>query len=308
MISHPASIRLLLSTGLVAALALLGCSPLPDSTASEVGEPPPTVSAEPIPPTYETIALPTATVHWVTIPDPVNYPLQVAVTEPLTPIAQQVSQVCTPAGCVAAAINAGFFDPNNGLTTSHVTVDGVLVADPNQNPRLMGNPDLTPYLDTILNRSEFRRYDCGGTPRYAITAHREPAPVGCVLKDAVGAGPQILPQDTAEAEGFRDRTVSPPRDALGSQSLNARSALGIKADGSLVLAMVAQVPGVSPSGLTLPEFAQLMADRGVVQALNLDGGSSSSLVFDGTVHYGRLNQAGEWVQRPVKSILWVAQP
>ncbi|MBD2232371.1 phosphodiester glycosidase family protein [Phormidium tenue FACHB-1052] len=257
-----------------------------------------------MPPVYETVRLPAATVYVVTIPDPVRYPVQVAVVDELARVDQIASQVCRGEGCVAAAINAGFFDPNNGLTTSHVIEDSALVADPNQNERLVGNPDLSSYMDRILNRSEFRRYDCGGTPSYDITLHQEPVPAGCALVDAVGAGPQLLPQDTSVEEGFIDRTTR--RDALGSQSPNARSAVGLKADGSVVLMMVAQVPGVSPSGLTMGEVAAFMSDRGVTQALNLDGGSSSTLMYDGTTHYGRLNAAGELVQRPVKSILWVA--
>lgn len=259
-----------------------------------------------MPPVYETVSLPAATVHVVTIPDPVRYPVQVAVVDELARVDQIASQVCSGEGCAAAAINAGFFDPNNGLTTSYVIEDGALVADPNQNERLIGNSDLASYMGRILNRSEFRRYDCDGTPSYAITFHQAPMPTGCALVDAVGAGPQLLPQDTSVEEGFIDRTAR--RDALGSQSPNARSAVGLKADGSVVLVMVAQVPGVSPSGMTMGEVAAFMSDRGVTQALNLDGGSSSTLMYGGTTHYGRLNAAGELVQRPVKSILWVANP
>jgi hypothetical protein len=257
----------------------------------------------PRPPVYETVALPHATVHVVTIPDPVRYPLRVAVGDGLARVDQLAAGVCEGDGCAIAALNAGFFDPNNGLTTSAVVVDGVLMADPRQNDRLVGNPDLAGYMDKILNRSEFRRYDCGGTPRYAIAFRQDPAPAGCALGDAVGAGPQLLPQDTSVAESFVDRAAG--RDALGSQGRNARSAVGLTAEGGVVLAMVAQVPGQSPSGMTLAEVAEFLGDRDVVAALNLDGGSSSTLVHGGTAHYGRLTPAGEPVQRPVKSILWV---
>ncbi|WP_017300829.1 phosphodiester glycosidase family protein [Nodosilinea nodulosa] len=258
------------------------------------------------PPIYETVSLPAATVHVVTIPDPVRYPVRVAVVDELARVDAIAAQACEPEGCVAAAINAGFFDPNNGLTTSYVVQNGALVADPTQNERLVGNPDLASYMDQILNRSEFRRYDCGGTPSYDITLHQEAVPAGCELVDAVGAGPQLLPQDTSVEEGFVDRGAN--RDALGSQSPNARSAVGIKADGSVVLVMAAQVPGVSPSGVTMAEMGEILGDRGVVKALNLDGGSSSTLIYQGTAHYGRLNAEGELVQRPVKSILWVENP
>ena len=264
------------------------------------------VDAKASQPIYETISFPHATLHLVTIPDPVAYPVRVAVADELTLVKNvEVRPDCSAASCALAAINAGFFDPNNGLTTSYVMQDGHLLADPRQNERLVGNPDLAPYMEQILNRSEFRHYDCEAGPRYDIEPHQTPLPVGCNLVDAVGAGPQLLPEDTSEEEGFVDTTISPVRDAIGSQSLNARSAIGLRADGSIVLAMVAQKPDGSPSGMTLAELADALADQGVTQALNLDGGSSSTLVYDGFTHYGRLNSAGEPIQRPVKSILWV---
>lgn len=310
--------RPILFLGLTLTIGPLGCSPLPEATAQNDGElstdalstDDPTAKDDvipPPPPTYEAVTLPAATIHVVTIPDPVAYPVRVGVTKELTPVDAMAAQMCDGAGCVAV-LNAGFFDPNNGLTTSPVVVNGELLADPTENERLIGNPDLAPYMDQILNRSEFRRYDCDGTPRYAITRHQDPLPTGCTLQDSVGAGPQLLPSDTSVAEAFVDPSVSPVRDALGSQSPNARSALGITADGSILLVMVAQVPGVSPSGLSLPQVADFLAERGAVQALNLDGGSSATLIYNGTTHYGRLNADGEWVQRPVKSILWVAAP
>lgn len=292
-----------LALGLVTALGLLSCAPLPPEADAAMEEADALGEMPTVPPLYETISLPTATVHVVTIADPVRYPVRVAVVDELARVDQIAAQVCEVEGCVAAALNAGFFDPNNGLTTSYVVQDGVLVADPNLNQRLVGNPDLDSYMDRILNRSEFRRYDCGGTPSYAITLHQVPVPNGCSLVDAVGAGPQLLPQDTAEEEGFVDRAAG--RDALGSQSANARSAVGLTADGGVVLVMVAEVPGMSPSGMTMAEVAAVMRDRGVIQALNLDGGSSSTLIYGGTIHYGRLRASGELVQRPVKSILWV---
>ena len=305
-------LRYSLVTGLALVLGLWGCGPVPDRGDEgdrgdrEGGGDGDVVSEAPaVPPVYDVVSLPAAIVYVVTIPDPVRYPVQVAVTEGLARVDQIAAQVCEGEGC-AAAINAGFFDPNNGLTTSHVVTDGALVADPSQNERLVGNPDLASYMDQILNRSEFRRYDCDGMPSYDITFHSDPVPAGCDLVDAVGAGPQLLPQDTSVEEGFVDRTTN--RDALGSQLPNARSAVGLTADGGVVLVMAGQLPGVSPSGVTLAEMAAVMGDRGVVKALNLDGGSSSTLIYQGTTHYGRLNAEGDRVQRPVKSILWVENP
>ena len=39
--------------------------------------------------------------------------------------------------------------------------------------------------------------------------------------------------------------------------------------------------------------------------LEFRGGSSSGLYFDGSTAYGRRDSEGQWVMRPVKSILWI---
>ena len=306
--------RILLSLGLGFLLAVLGgfwfwggSAPLTAESTIPAQDtltqkPMPTAMPAPMPPRYERIAYPHSEVHVVTVPSPEHTKVRVAVTDALTPLAAQVTAVNA-----TAAINAGFFDPNNGLTTSYVVVEETLAADPRLNARLVDNPDLTAYMDRILNRSEFRRYDCGGTPRYDITLHNAEIPADCRLIDAVGAGPQLLPQDSSYEEAFIDYRAdgSINRDALGSRNRNARSAVGIKPDGSLVLVMAAQRPGDAPSGLTFAEMSEVLTGLGVEKALNLDGGSSSALVFEGATHYGRLDREGNWVQRPVKSILWV---
>lgn len=252
------------------------------------------------PPTYQTFQHPQSLLHVVTIPNPQQFPLEVALADSLEPV-----DVLAQRHGAIAAINAGFFDPQNGQTTSFVLQAGQLTADPRQNQRLMGNPDLVNRLEQILNRSEFRRYRCADGYSYAIELHSTAPPEGCQLEASVGAGPQLLPQNTALEEAFidyrTDGTVS--RDALGSRFGNARSAVGIKPDGAVVLVLAAQQPG--RPGLSFAEMAQFLQSLGVEAALNLDGGSSASLFFAGQTHYGRLDSQGNFVQRPVKSILWV---
>ncbi|MEM9907345.1 MAG: phosphodiester glycosidase family protein [Cyanobacteria bacterium P01_D01_bin.44] len=270
------------------------------------------IAAQPVASEPELLSLPTdllpetyevanATVRMLTIPQ--NYTVSVAVSDQLQTVeafAEQTDAI--------AVLNAGFFDPQNGQTTSHILINGKTVADPTENERLVGNPDLAPYLEQILNRSEFRRYDCAGTSRYDITLHTEPIPDDCTLVDAIGAGPQLLPENTAYAEGFIDYADGAlSRDAIGSESRNARTAVGIKADGSVMWFVVAQTPGID-TGMTLDELAEFMQRWGVEKALNLDGGSSSSMVFEGTAYYGRLDAEGNAVERPVKSVLTILDP
>lgn len=205
-----------------------------------------------------------------------------------------------------AIFNAGFFDPVNQKSTSYIVIGGQLVADPKDNKRLIDNPKLKSYLNLILNRSEFRRYLCGQTMRYAIALHNQLPPADCQSVDAIGAGPQLLPKMTLMQEAFVDNTLG--RDALGSQQPNARTAVGITDDGSVILVMVAQKPSQpNNSGISLPQLADLMKSLGVKEAMNLDGGSSSSFYFQGKTFYGKVNEQGNPVKRPVKSVLLVEQ-
>ncbi|MEM6449833.1 MAG: phosphodiester glycosidase family protein [Cyanobacteria bacterium P01_D01_bin.105] len=252
---------------------------------------------------YQSYELDNATVHVVSVP--AFAPLSVAIADELMTVgefANELTQLGTPP---QAIINAGFFDPNNGKTTSHITIDAERVGYPADNEGLTGNPKLQPYLLQILNRSEFRVYDCSLANRltpYAITAHNAPVPKDCDLVQSIGAGPQLLPADTSEAEAFTQFDNGElVRDAIGSVYPNARSAIGIKADGSAMLLMVAQRPNAS--GLTLAEVANFADSLGVTQLLNLDGGSSASMYYNGELYLGRLDSAGEKIERPVKSVI-----
>jgi exopolysaccharide biosynthesis protein/uncharacterized lipoprotein YddW (UPF0748 family) len=62
---------------------------------------------------------------------------------------------------------------------------------------------------------------------------------------------------------------------------NPRTAAGVSADGStLILAVIdGRQPGWS-DGVTLPELADLMIQHGAHRAINLDGGGSTSFVYD----------------------------
>lgn len=206
-----------------------------------------------------------------------------------------------------AAVNGGFFDPVNQKTTSYVVSNGAIVADPGENQRLMNNPEMMPYLDRILNRSEFRQYQCGQAGRYDIAAHSDPVPAHCQLLNALGGGPQLLPELALVEEGFAEIVEGERvRDALGSTQPNARTAVGITASGDIMLVMAAQLPELpGTSGLSLPELAEFMRTIGATAAMNLDGGSSSALFYQGQTHYGKVDADGNQVERPVKSALLV---
>jgi exopolysaccharide biosynthesis protein len=250
---------------------------------------------------YEQRTLPQSIVHILWIPAHSRFVL----TPALSPKGNTVEEFAQKHRTVAI-LNAGFFDPVNQKSTSYVVLQGKVVADPKDNDRLVNNPNLKPYLNQIFNRAEFRHYLCGQTASYDIVVHSQPAPGGCQLVDAVGAGPGLLPEISLVQEGFVDQANG--RDALGSNQPNARTAVGITRDGSIILLMVAQKPSApTNSGLSLPAIANLMKSLGVNKAMNLDGGSSSSLYYNGKSFYGKVDLEGNPIKRPVKSVLLVQE-
>ncbi|RUS45518.1 phosphodiester glycosidase family protein [Cohnella sp. AR92] len=86
---------------------------------------------------------------------------------------------------------------------------------------------------------------------------------------AIGAGPRVVKDGKVEVDAVKEGFSETKILSLSA----ARSGIGIKADGSLVLATV--------NGATVKELGAIMQKLGAVQAMNLDGGASSGLAADG---------------------------
>jgi len=120
------------------------------------------------------------------------------------------------------------------------------------------------------------------------------------LAGGLAGGPLLVrdgrptPQETWEAEGFAPEIHSLVR--------HPRTAVGVTADGRLLLVTVdGRQPGVS-AGMTLPELAALLLDLGATDALSLDGGGSTAMAVDGQV---RNTPCCDDPLRPVASGLFV---
>jgi hypothetical protein len=251
-------------------------------------------------PIYRVYELPHSTVHTLRVPVQGNFEVTVAVSPNLRTVAEFATK-----NQAIAALNGGFFDAQNQKTTAYLIQNGQIVGNPQENERLTQNPKLKPYLFQFFNRSEFRRYQCGTVNRYAIAAHDAPIPEGCQLKDALGGGPRLLPAITATEEGFwAENQGKIVRDAIALKQRNARTAIGITSSGDLLWVMAAQKKELGQnSGLSLPELADFMRSQGVQEALNLDGGSSSGMYYQGKIFLGKITAKGEPVVRSVKSVL-----
>lgn len=175
-------------------------------------------------------------------------------------------------------INAGYFDPNNKKTSSYVVIDGKTVLDPTTNNSLMTNSSIKPYLNLVLNRTEFRVLDCHGQTKYDIAAHNAKPPFRCQIKHSIQAGPMIYPDLRLSREYFvmKDKDGNVTRDSITALKKCARTAIGIK-DGDVYI-IIANIY----HKLTLPGLYKICENLGLEKAMNFDGGGSTSLNYKGT--------------------------
>ena len=115
------------------------------------------------------------------------------------------------------------------------------------------------------------------------------------IKEAISGGPYLVKDSMAfidwEEEGFKPPVKNP---------YTARSAIGINKDKKLFLVLV-EGGEKDNSGLSLPELADFLVDFGLSEAINLDGGGSSTLVVDGKI----INKLHDKHERKISSGLLV---
>ncbi|WP_082309369.1 phosphodiester glycosidase family protein [Leucobacter musarum] len=115
-------------------------------------------------------------------------------------------------------------------------------------------------------------------------------------------GPAIV-EDGAVVDGIESVEVDTNFGNHSIQGEQPRTAVGVIDDNHLVFVVVdGRDPGYS-RGVTMTELAGIMQDLGATTAYNLDGGGSSTMVFDGEV----LNQPSNGGERGTSDILYVAE-
>lgn len=179
-----------------------------------------------------------------------------------------------------AAMNGGYFNMSDGDSVSFVTVDGKQICDPKTNKALVENEKLKPFLPQIFNREEFRVYaDKKGKRSYTIEKHDTPVPTGSKLVHALQGGPMLLPAYTAREGAFvRTDDKGVESDSIGTAKPAARTAIGITSDAVVLLIVEGRRTKEFSTGATLTELADFFAKIGCNQALNFDGGTSTTLV------------------------------
>jgi len=116
------------------------------------------------------------------------------------------------------------------------------------------------------------------------------------IRQAIAGAPRIV------SNGQRDIRVAAesvkPDVAVGR---NPRTAVGICRDGSLIFMVVDGRRESLSQGVTLDELADLLIKLGAVDAVNLDGGGSSTMVVEGAV----VNAPSGEAERPIGDALLI---
>jgi exopolysaccharide biosynthesis protein len=103
----------------------------------------------------------------------------------------------------------------------------------------------------------------------------------------IGGGPRLL----AEGRPVPSEASAYPEGFYATR--HPRTAAGVCADGTIILAVV---DGRQPKigvGMSIDELAALMGELGCVEAINMDGGGSSTMVVKGRVVNSPSDAAGE---------------
>lgn len=163
-----------------------------------------------------------------------------------------VNELVDKYDCVAG-VNGGKYDDEIGMGTGGMP-DGIVISE---GVLRFGDPEMVydVYGFTSDNVLVVGRMTAG----YALS-------IG--IRDAVSFGPTLI---------VNGKSASYSGSGSG---LNPRTAIGQREDGAVLLLVI---EGRQPSslGATMGDIIQIMEEFGAVNAANLDGGMSSSMVYNG---------------------------
>jgi len=121
------------------------------------------------------------------------------------------------------------------------------------------------------------------------------------MQTAVAGGPVLIQNAQIQISNNEEQRFA------GKQinDKHPRTAMGYTADGDLIVLVVeGRNPGIA-EGANLIQLAQLMQSIGCVEALNLDGGGSSTMLINGKETIKPSDKTG---QRPVPAVFIISSP
>lgn len=189
-----------------------------------------------------------------------------------------------------AGINAGYFPMSGAVDKDpYIRIDGNTVQDGhlNVNP-IFTNSALIIHNDVAM----VRKFTTGDRNQNQIAAA---IPVG-QARNVIVCGPMLITSGVIENLDMSNNHNS---------SLTARTGLGVSADGKRVFMVVVDTGG-SVRGINTLQLAKILQALGATNAMNFDGGGSSTMFVKGQGDNGRANLPnGGTTQRLVRSVIYV---
>ncbi len=235
-------------------------------------------------------------------------------------IAYYVSTVDITRKDVSIHANYNGNDPSTGWAMSRVMDQMLAAQDRHADP---ASPNYIPNYNVVAGvNGDFFNMSTG-KPSGALVMEGvpyHPANGRCffaVLKDGTpvigtGADWAAIADNVQEAVGgseviVRDGEICTAKSANYKNNRASRTAVGITADGQVVIMVLDGRQEPFSAGGSLEEVAQIMLDAGCVTALNLDGGGSSTFVSkaEGSDDLSVVNRPSDGFQRSVSSSLVV---
>jgi len=185
-----------------------------------------------------------------------------------------------------AAINGSFFDMDKGNPVCYLRIDGQLLGEN------------TPQKNDSVNRKyyQYATLTLGPTRLWVPDSNRTWENI-LSHGDIMTAGPMLL---------RKGRYVPQRDDRTFVTKRHNRTALGLRPDGTTVLLVADGRFKDKAEGLTLPELERVMRWLGCTEAINLDGGGSSTMYIKdkGVVNYPSDNNRHDHEgQRPVSNAI-----
>lgn len=243
---------------------------------------------------------PFTSLHVLTV-DPCEY--QIIAVKAREQFGDTVATLARRYGAVAA-INGGFWKPNRSPAGA-LKIHDTWLGTPTKPRGAIGwsNSDKKVLIDRILTNYslETRPVDEQievipvSSPPYTVAQDWDD------LEYIVGGTP-VLVRNGIMIEDFRaEQTL-----ISFLEKRHYRTAIGIRENGDWVFVAVNGLFFGLLGGMTIAELAQAMIDLGCIEALNLDGGGSSTMVIENSVindPSGRRYESGKFVEAVSDAIL-----
>ena len=189
-----------------------------------------------------------------------------------------------------AAVNGSYFDMEFGSPICYLRIDGIPVGENTPGKNDSVNRKYYQYATLVLHH---------GRARLTVPDSNRLSEERMKEKNIMTAGPMLL------REG---ELVSQRDDRSFVTQRHNRTALGIKPDGTTLLLVADGRFKHCAEGLSLPELERVMRWLGCTDAINLDGGGSSTMYIknSGVVNYPSDNKRHDHEgQRPVSNAILI---